>query len=236
MAGCFHSFCFFWLREVDFEGGADVEGAFDFDGAAVGLDDSVGDGEAEAGTAVFAAGSGFVDAVKPFEEVGEVFPGNAGAGVLDGEGGALFVAGEGEVDFSLLAVVFDGVAEEVEEGLAHALGIEGKAGWFEVGDEVDLAFVGEGTDEVEDFAGELGEVVVFAVEVEFAGVDAGEFEEGIDKGAHVLGGINAGLEGVLIFFGGAFATEGELCFGKDDGDGSAHFVRGIGGEADLVFE
>lgn len=224
------------LRKIDPEGGADVEDALDFDGAAVGLDDGVGDGEAEAGAAFLAAGAGAVDTVESFEEVGDVFLGDAGAGVLDGKGGALFVAGEGEVDLPFLAVVFHGVAEEIKKGLPHALGIEGKWCRVDVGDEGDLAFVGEGADEFDNFVGEVGEVAVFAVEVELAGVDLGEFEEGIDEGAHVLGGVHAGLEGVLVFLGGAFAAECELRFGEDDGDGGSHFVRGIGGETDLVLE
>jgi hypothetical protein len=43
-----------------------------------------GDGEAEAGASGF-AGAGFVDAIKAFEQAGEMFGGDAGAEVLDEE-------------------------------------------------------------------------------------------------------------------------------------------------------
>ena len=50
----------------------------------MGEHDVLGDGEAEAGASGF-AGAGFVDAIKAFEQAGEMFGGDAGAGVLNEE-------------------------------------------------------------------------------------------------------------------------------------------------------
>ena len=58
-------------------------GAVDGDGAAVGVDDRAGDGQAETGFAVLL--TGFITAVEAVEDVGQVCGGDAGAGVGYGE-------------------------------------------------------------------------------------------------------------------------------------------------------
>lgn len=88
----------------------------------MGADDFAGDGEAEPVT--FAAVVGFGGAgaaVEAFEEVGEVFLGDAGAGVADGdlEGAGLEVAG-GDADGAAGRGVAKGVVEEVVHDLFEA--------------------------------------------------------------------------------------------------------------------
>ena len=63
-------------------------GGFGFDGAAVGLYDAAGDGEAKAraGTcAVFVAGAGALTSVEAIEDVGQVACGDSFAGVGYGQ-------------------------------------------------------------------------------------------------------------------------------------------------------
>ena len=69
-------------RKLDAERGALVGLAFDADVAAEGLGEVLDDGEAEAGAAEL-AGAGFIDAVEPLEDAGEVLLGDADAGVGD---------------------------------------------------------------------------------------------------------------------------------------------------------
>ena len=69
-------------REVEVS--AVAQFAFGPDASAVGLDDVLDDGQAQAGAAGL-AGAGFVNAVEALEDAVEVLGGDAGAEVLDGE-------------------------------------------------------------------------------------------------------------------------------------------------------
>src|SRR5262245_18535758 len=68
--------------EEDADRGALAEGARDGEGAAVGLDDVLDDGEAEAGAAELARAC-LVDAEEALRETRQVLGGNADAAVLD---------------------------------------------------------------------------------------------------------------------------------------------------------
>src|SRR5260370_28865850 len=59
--------------------------ALDPDAAAMNFDEMFGDGEAQAGAADF-AGTGNINSVETLENAGLIGPGNAYAGVGDGEG------------------------------------------------------------------------------------------------------------------------------------------------------
>ena len=71
-----------WQREV--EGGAAAQFAFCPDASAVGQDDVLDDGQTEAGAARLARAR-FINAIEALEDAGEVFAGDAGAEVADGE-------------------------------------------------------------------------------------------------------------------------------------------------------
>lgn len=137
----------------------------------MGLDDGLSDGKSEAGAAILPPGAGAIDAVKSFEEMGDVFPGDPRSGVLDGEGGLLSVLGERDCDLSVATVVFYGIAQEIKNGLAHALGIEAKGGLLKIADKGDLSFFGEGANEFGNFPGKQGKISFFLVKVEFTGID-----------------------------------------------------------------
>src|SRR5579859_1242970 len=117
-------------REGEQEGAAVVEVTFGADGAGVGAHDVLGDGQAEAGAAGF-AGAGFIDAVKAFEEAGQMLGGDSGAEVTHIElDGALRAAGRGcshtagaEFDAAAGPSVFHGVVDEVGEYLVDGFAI-----------------------------------------------------------------------------------------------------------------
>ena len=82
-----------WGGAAEGEDGAAAGGAGDVDPAAVGVHDAFADGEAEAGVA-FGAGTGAAGAVEAIEDMGQVFGGDAFAGVGDdGEDVAVFDGG-----------------------------------------------------------------------------------------------------------------------------------------------
>ena len=84
------------------------------------IDDGFADGEAEA-VVVGAAGAGGFGAVEAVEEMREVFFGDAGAVVGDGEQGVAVLTLRGDCD--AIAGVLDGVGEQVSDDLTEALAI-----------------------------------------------------------------------------------------------------------------
>lgn len=134
------------------------------------------------------------------------------------------------------AIVVDGVGEEVGDDLADAAGVAVDLRGGEVGVDGDVFGGGDGLEEVDGFAGGGGEVEGLEIHALGAGVEPGELEERFGEVAHALGGALAGFEGGAIIVGGAFAGEGGLGLREDDGEGSAEFVRGVGGELALLLE
>lgn len=136
---------------MDGEGGTLAGGAFGEDVGVERLDEVFDDGEAEAGAAEGAVASG-VDAVETLEDAGEVFGGDADAGVAhDDDGG---VAGAAEVEFDAAAGggVGDGVVDEVVDDEAESFAVAGhdEIGGFGGGDEGDVFLGGDG---LESFVG-----------------------------------------------------------------------------------
>ena len=105
------------------ECGSETEFALDGDGAVHGFDEAADDGQAEAAAAEAACGGG-VGLDKGVKEGGELIGGDAEAGVFDveGESGGGEVGGDAETDFARIGEL-DGVADEIEEDLAEALGV-----------------------------------------------------------------------------------------------------------------
>src|SRR5688572_24783898 len=113
--------------EADDEGGpAQFAGAFDGDVAGVHLGEALDDGESESEAAVPADGGG-VGLSEAFEEVGEEFGGDAGAGVADEHFGVLVGAAEGDADGAGGGGELDAVGEQVPDDLLEAGGIAGDA-------------------------------------------------------------------------------------------------------------
>ena len=101
--------------------------AFDPESAAVGFDDVLGDGEAEAGAAGF-AGAGGVHAIEAFEDAFLIRQRNADAGVGDGDDGFARAGGGADVDVPAWRRVLDGVVEEILENVAEQSGIAADGG------------------------------------------------------------------------------------------------------------
>src|SRR5271157_6266875 len=104
------------------EDGAFAEFAFGPDASAVGQDDVLDDGQAEAGAAGL-AGTGFVDAVEALKDAIEVFGGDAGAEVLDGEFDFALEQARADANPAAGFAVLDSVFDEVAEDLVHGVGI-----------------------------------------------------------------------------------------------------------------
>src|ERR1039458_259308 len=218
-------------REV--EGCAGAEFAFGPDAAAVGQDDVLDDGQAEAGAAGL-AGACFVDAVEALEDAIEVLGGDAGAEVLDGEfdfGGNIGLK-QPRADANPAAgfAVLEGVLNEVAEDLVHGVGIGqdqriGRAGRFEFDPGVDDDSA-QGLDGVLDQgAGPRGlqrELVVRAL-------DAGQGQQILNKAVHAGGVLEDDAEELAGGFGaGIRVLDQRLDVALDGGERGAQLVADVG--------
>src|SRR5205823_344708 len=97
-------------------------GAFDVDGAAVGLDNVLHDGEAQPRATHF-AGAGAIDTVEALKDARLVFQRDADAVVGDFDGDHAVGSGGRQPDFSAVTGVFDGIVDEVEEGAVQIVGV-----------------------------------------------------------------------------------------------------------------
>ena len=120
--------------------------------------------------------------------------------------------------------------------MGEAAGIAGDFNGGQFGGQLETGRLGHGADQLDTFCDSSGKVEGLTLQGLLAGVVAGEFEEGFDKAAHALGSALAGFDGLLVIFGGAFASQGHLGLGEDDGDRRAQFVGGIGSELALLGE
>src|SRR5215831_9370459 len=102
--------------EGEGEDGAAVIFALDRDLAAVGLDDMLDDGEAQARAAGLAR-AGLVHAVETFEDARQVLGHDADAGVGRVDGYAVLPALRRDVDAPAARRVLDGVVYQVDEDL-----------------------------------------------------------------------------------------------------------------------
>ena len=109
-------------RQAHRERRARADPALDLDPPAVRLGDHLADCQAEPGPADLAA-AGVVGAVEPFEDVGERFGRDAGAGVVHAEGGDAVVRDEREGDGPAGRGVAGSVVHEVEQELLEPIGV-----------------------------------------------------------------------------------------------------------------
>src|SRR5882724_13049697 len=96
--------------------------AFHPDAAAVGLDEMLGDGEAEARAANF-AGTGSVHTIETFENAGLVGLGNADAGVRDGEFDFCGVGRGAEHDLAAGRGILNRIVEEILQNFGETLAV-----------------------------------------------------------------------------------------------------------------
>src|SRR5881394_699896 len=164
-----------------------------FDRAAMGLHNGLGNGQAES-AASSRARARFVGAIKPLEDMREVFGRDALAGVGDRhDRGAVFAA-RADAYFTVGFVVVDGVGKEVRDHLAQALSVAAGLSGPEVTVDLDAALLCEGTDAFDACAAVLRQVEVFALDLLLAGVKSGQFEQRLGEAPHLLGGVQAGFD------------------------------------------
>jgi hypothetical protein len=212
-----------------------AEGAFDADLAAHHFDDLFGDGEAEAGAAVF-AGGGTVGLGKGVKEVREGGGGDTDAGIFDGEE-------EGDMGFGLgleadagddLAMVgeFDGIDDEVGDDLTEAAGVAAELGGdigIDEEHEFDVFFFGAVGEEFDGAFGGGEQIEVEGFEVEFTGLHFGEVEDVVDDGEEGFGAIFDGFEEAVLF-GVERGVLEENGHADDAVEGGADFVADVGEE------
>ena len=109
--------------ELEGEGGADADGAFDADAALVLVDDFAASGEADA-RAAFAGGVGAgLGRVEAVEDVGQLVGRDAAAGVADGEvdGACGWIGRNADENSSALGHGLPGVGEQIQEDLLNLI-------------------------------------------------------------------------------------------------------------------
>jgi len=213
------------------EDGADAQLAAHGDRAVHGLGEAARDGEPEAG-ALYAAGELGVAAVERGEERGEMFGGDAAAGIryFDTEVAGLAGGAQGDV---AARGEFDGVAHEVEEGLAQALGVAaesaGQAG-FDPVDVAEALALGGGAEEIGDLVEDVVELERLVGELDAAGLDAAEVEQVVDEAEEGVAGVGDG--GDLGVLGGVErAGAQDLGHAEDGVERGAQVVADLGEES-----
>jgi hypothetical protein len=223
--------------------GLDSRGGAGADGAAVGLDGPLDDGEAEAGSLDLALIVMFLDAEKALEDEGDVGGRDARAVVGDLKS-ELSLPGRSGADLDLnrnRGVLLEGVLDQVEEDLdpIEAIPFQGETGIGDVDRDGCLLLLDECFEPFED----VGDALLDVEGGNFQRGAGTAFESGDDEhflddavdaddvlphdAEHVLRGVGVGEEIVL---------EEVFEVAADDGEGSAEFVGGIGHEVlpDLV--
>ena len=104
------------------EGGSVVQLAFDFNRAAERVQYVLDDGQPEAGAADGPV-PGFVGALEPVEIAGQVFGGNADAGIPDGKLDPVRFRVGGDPDGTAIRRVFDSVVDQVDQHLFQQVGV-----------------------------------------------------------------------------------------------------------------
>jgi hypothetical protein len=84
--------------------------------------------------------------------------------------------------------------------------------------------------------GQVSQVERLSIQIEFAGIGAGEHEQTIDQSAHANRGIAAAFECFFIFFRCPSPRKRQLDLRMQDSQRRAQFVRCIGRETRLSFE
>ena len=222
-------------RKIDEELRAPAGGGFDADVAAEDGDEAMGDGESEAGAAVFAGGGG-VDLAEGLEEPVLAFERDADAGVAHREAKPLGLVGRGGGETGRadenLAVLgeFDGVGDEIDEDLANAEGVADEERRDVVGDllmDAEGVGGGRGDGDVDGFADTAAKVEGRAFEFDAPLFDFGEVEDLVDDGQE---GVAAGADGVGELALGGVERRGleEFDHADDRVERRANFVAHVG--------
>lgn len=197
--------------ELDDEGEAAAFTGFTFepDTAVHEFDEAFGDGEAEAGAAVF-TGGGHIGLGEGLEEACGLFRGHADTGVGDGEfqldtGFGCLEEFGGDADLAVFREL-DGIVDEVGDDLAEAEGVAaevlGDIGW-DFDEELEAFFVGFLGGDRGDRVDDLVELEVDIFDIEFTGFDFGDIEDVVND-AEEGGSGGVYFMDVVVLFGGEF--------------------------------
>ena len=196
------------------------------------------DGQAQARAAVMLADQG-VGLGEQFEDVFELVPGNADAGVghakVEGDGIRGRRGRMGRADRQVDAAFsgeFDGVADEVHENLAQPALVSpdvARDGRSQAQVQGQALGRGLGTQGADHGRHGAAQIEILHGEFELAGLDAGDVQDVVDDGEQDLGGFPGGVQGVALFRG---QGRGQGQFGHaDDGvERGADFVAHLGQE------
>ena len=182
-----------FFRQRQGERGADAGLRLDERVAAEHAGEALGDGQAESGSLPFAADGGGFELMERLEEAGDFFGGDAGAGVddVEAEEGALAFddAFDAEGDLAFLRE-FAGVGEQIQQALANFDDVGIHAADARREDDVERVAVlgGHGADEFDDLVDQFGDEEGGGVDFDFASLDFGHFEDGVDEFEEVFAG------------------------------------------------
>lgn len=170
-------------RQADGEGRALALATAGGDGATVGLDEFLDEGESDA-AALVGARAGVLDPVEPLEEAWQLGGGHPDAGVGDRDDRVVVLTVHGDADRALEGEL-EGVAEQVEDDLLpHVpVDVDGLRQRWAVHREGQAGLVDGGAEDAGQLRGGRGQLDRFVAGPQVAGLDAGEVEQGVDESA-----------------------------------------------------
>ena len=222
------------------KGGALALFAFYLDVAVHQFYDTLGNGKAQARTAIL-AGTACVFLGKGLEQLGQKVLAHADTRVLDGkpEGGFAVERGcllDAEIDAPALVGELDGVPEDVDEHLPE-LHVVAYEVFVDVSDKVavvlDSLFLTLHAEHGVYLFHELGEGEFLVLQGELARFDAGHVQNFVDEVQQVFGGASDFLQVVLDLVRKSRFMEGETVQPDDGVHGSANLVAHVGEEYGL---
>src|ERR1017187_1347448 len=163
-------------RQLHRKGAAHAHFTCYLNAAAVGINDSFADCQAEP-VAALGTGPGFVGTVEALEDVREVLGCNALARIGDLEQDAGVVGFQGDPNLALLAVELDGVRQQVGDDLAEALGVALALDAGQLAFKLDTAPLGQRADQLNALPCHPREVDLLALHRFLTGIEAGKFEQ-----------------------------------------------------------
>ncbi len=107
----------------------------------------------------------------------------------------------GEADAAAVAVVLDGVGGQVQQDLPEPLPVgldDPRAARLGRGQDAELTFGGQGSDEVEGLGEQLGDVHRLRRQRQAAGLDAGDVQDLVDKPEQVTSALQDLLHALLL--------------------------------------
>jgi hypothetical protein len=180
------------------------------------------------------------EGVEAFEEAREGVVWQAGAEIVDGDGGGVLRGGEVDGDGGFGRGKIGGVFEEVQEGAVEESGFAGDDGGRVGGEtEVDVFVGGVGGGFSDGGGEEIGELDGFVLDEGLAAFDFAEAEELAEEAFGTVGfGLEIRQESEAVGFGHAGFLE-EFGGAADGGEGALQFVGeglDIGGGVVAAFE